>query len=599
MKDKKIKRIYILLIVLGIISLLSGITYAVLTVIIEGIQDNVLRAGTLQLRLDEANAISVDDALPLTDEQGKTTDPMNFTVTNEGSFELGYTIYIAENPLQDNETRIPSANIRYEIVKDGSSANINNLTGTESVALIDTIAAGVTKTFELRIWIDYDTTTLEATDVFRGRLKIVATQGLPSLAAGEPQLIGDMIPVTWSGAEWVKANPLTWYNYDEQEWANAVTVTETNRETYVNASPGTAIPMNDINGMFVWIPRYSYTIGNSYGYQVPGANTPSQATPGAIDIRFVSIMMTELGNAVYTGDTPENWYTHPAFCWGTSCDDPTTRQDPNNKELPGIWVAKFEASTTGTVTSDTIQQPIVKPGVISWRNVTLGNMFNSTQQFMNGNNGKTIYGLESDTYDAHMMKNTEWGVVAYLSQSIFGKYGNTDYTGVNKEVAINNCNTHITGIGGDTVSAAETSSSCTTNTYETEKGMSASTTGNIYGVYDMSGGALEYVMGNGTTSYTSHNKYNPVSSGLADPGLHYYNKHINTGGSLYEHILGDATRETTGFYGDEKNSFVNEQFPWFRRGGGYNQTTIAGLFNTDRYNGAAYVANSFRITITP
>ena len=43
----------------------------------------------------------------------------------------------------------------------------------------------------------------------------------------------------------------------------------------------------------------------------------------------------------------------------------------------------------------------------------------------------------------------------------------------------------------------------------TGKGVGASTTGTIYGVYDMSGGAWEYVMGN----------YNDIaaSSGFSEP----------------------------------------------------------------------------------
>jgi hypothetical protein len=123
-------------------------------------------------------------------------------------------------------------------------------------------------------------------------------------------------------------------------------------------------------------------------------------------------------------------------------------------------------------------------------------MFTAIQTNMNSTNGTTNYGFSGTTYDTHMMKNTEWGAVAYLSQSKYGKYGNTTYSGVDKEVAINNCSTFITGIAGDTVSASSSSTTCTTNTYNTTKGITASTTGNISGIYDMSGGSWEYVMGN-------------------------------------------------------------------------------------------------------
>ena len=47
-----------------------------------------------------------------------------------------------------------------------------------------------------------------------------------------------------------------------------------------------------------------------------------------------------------------------------------------------------------------------------------------------------IYGLSSDT-DSHMMKNSEWGAIAYLTQSKYGVYDN--------EIAINNHNENSGG----------------------------------------------------------------------------------------------------------------------------------------------------------
>ena len=61
-------------------------------------------------------------------------------------------------------------------------------------------------------------------------------------------------------------------------------------------------------------------------------------------------------------------------------------------------------------------------------------MFTAIQTNMNSTNGTTNYGFSGSTYGTHMMKNIEWGAVAYLSQSKYGKYGNTTYSGANKEI---------------------------------------------------------------------------------------------------------------------------------------------------------------------
>ena len=98
-----------------------------------------------------------------------------------------------------------------------------------------------------------------------------------------PALTSNMIPVYYDSTKdaWVKADvnnsdeSYKWYDYDNKMWANAITVTSTNRDTYLNASAGTEIPMDDINTMWVWVPRYTYTYLNT--------NTPEE-----IKIKFES-----------------------------------------------------------------------------------------------------------------------------------------------------------------------------------------------------------------------------------------------------------------------------------------------------------------------
>ncbi len=93
----------------------------------------------------------------------------------------------------------------------------------------------------------------------------------------------------------VKADSSTnnWYNYDKQEWANAVTVSTDTRSTYLSAEIGSTISMDDIETMWVWIPRYSYTIASENGTTYYGKrgvylnSTPTAALPGEIDIKFV------------------------------------------------------------------------------------------------------------------------------------------------------------------------------------------------------------------------------------------------------------------------------------------------------------------------
>ena len=167
---------------------------------------------------------------------------------------------------------------------------------------------------------------------------------------------------------------------------------------------------------------------------------------------------------------------------------------------------------------------MIKPNVTSWRAINVSNIYTVAIKVSAAGNR---YGF-SENMNSHAMKNSEWGVVAYLSQSRYGKLGNENFTGANKEIYQNKSDQYITGCSYGAPSNSNEDYGCQ-YTYDdnvrdetglTGKGVGASTTGTIYGVYDMSGGAWEFVMGN----------YNDMvgSSGFsAMPEAKYYDKYTS------------------------------------------------------------------------
>ena len=356
--------------------------------------------------------------------------------------------------------------------------------------------------------------------------------------ANVPVLASNMIPVYYDETSdvWKKADignkdiETRWYHYDYSMWANAVTVKDTNRQTYLNATPGTVIPMDDITTMWVWIPRFNATTPSNY-------NGGTQAKPNAIDVTFVK----------------QNEPAIDAFTFG-------------NKELSGFWYAKFETSHTTLASSTTANNLgctnetcsnangiIIKPNVNSLRNNNVSNLFFASRSMEQPNNS---FGFVSSEVDPHMSKNNEWGAVAYLTQSIYGRCtSNTTCT----EVGINNNTSYKTGYGAP----AGSSSSVTNGAYNTSLGKDASTTGNIYGIYDMSGGTWEYVMGtkNKTLTGTGFNSL---------PNEKYYNNYTT---SSYQ---GHALTETQGWYQD---IYQFDSLGWFMRGSLVALTTQLGIFS--------------------
>ena len=489
--------------------------------------------------------------------------------------EIGY--------IMDCETNSMPEAKGINLEKEGTSGSSN----IYKIVVENNTPSKVTITLGVEVGLDYNDLTLPD----NGYLfeEYIDTPNAPELDSG-------MIAVTYNGSNWVKADTNNtnndWYNYDEQKWANAVTVSSSTRSTYKNASVGTVVSMNDIETMWVWIPRYSYTIGsvdgtNYYGKKGCYLDTePTQALPGEIDVRFISNDIKDRGSAKYITTTgAREYYTPDAFTFG-------------DKELSGIWVGKFETSSSNPSASNgggntTSLDAMIKPNVKSWRQININNAFRVSMKM---NDYGNRYGFTSKI-DTHVMKNSEWAIVAYLSQSKYGKLGNTSFASVNKEVYQNKSNNYITGCSSGTAIAVSTELGCP-YTYDIEiNGTGASTTGNIYGIYDMSGGSWEYVMGNYNNTIGSGGFSTMPESKFYDK---YTSDNILTACNGKE-CLSHGLSETVGLYNDD-HYMVSQQSPWMTRSGVYDNGRSSGVFYFHVYNysssGAADLWCSFRLTIT-
>ena len=266
--------------------------------------------------------------------------------------------------------------------------------------------------------------------------------------ANAPILGTNMVPVNYNSNTntWDEVSKENWeYSYvntpKESKWANAVMKDSSGNRT----------------GYFVWIPRYAYKI--TY-YDDSYTNIL-----GYSDARGI----VAVNGAEYVGEgsrreAGDNYIVHPAFTNDISVGG-------WDREIEGIWVAKYEASSKegnseneqgDNVTTKTVQ---IKPAVKSWKNIDIGTAYTVSKNYSKENS-------------SHLIKNSEWGAVAYLSYS---NYGIGKETKIEKGIRVD-AGTYYYYTGGDD--------------NETEVYIShvnKSTIGNVYGIYDMNGGSLEYV----------------------------------------------------------------------------------------------------------
>ncbi len=425
-----------------------------------------------------------------------------------------------------------------------------------------------------------------------------------------------------------------WYSYNDKEWANAQT---------------------EDGSMWVWIPRYAYKINKSTKtcdiVFLIGTSDNYYDKDGKVQ---TAQRQTSNGQTIKTDG--EAYTVHPAF---TNESNIGYVNGGWKKELTGIWVSKFEAGyfdknlvdadkekysssvnysqtygyTPAAKNEDArnyldeiygskttaIKYPTFQGGKYSMNYINHNDAFNISKAIAGDSNN--VYGLKSNSTDSHLIKNSEWGAVAYLGQSQYGLY--------NKNIRINNVNmgdnSHfvyaMTGYAAKEEDAANT-----TNTdaiaWNQTGGELASTTGTIYGIYDMSGGTWERsasLVNNGNSrlnEFGSSLMYS-LKDGKSSEYVTVYETDTsvdNTGVSWTDENLlktneanykkntkyGDAIKETstagtgnTSWNGDYSH-FAGLYSPFFGRGGGYWDRSGAGLFYFTRNDGNSYYNNGFR-----
>ena len=461
-----------------------------------------------------------------------------------------------------------------------------------------------------------------------------------------PVLADGMIPIKYNGNNWVICSEIdnSWYNYGTKKYANIMLSDGKFKDK--NAI-GTIVADSDLGSMFVWIPRYAYSIKN-YKKNSVGCEGSTQLIH---DITFLegNTNVDKKGHTypksydakkVPKGkSTPK--IVHPAFYF-------------NGKELNGIWLAKFEASMnevgTGHINENKdascnftdANHSMIKivPDKMTWRYLKIVHMSNNSKNMINNAN---IYGLKTGV-NTHLIKNVEWGAAAYLATS---KYGFTPT--INNKIE-NETSSKYEGFKGYAGGGAYKS-----NTTQ-------STTGNITGIYDMNGGAWEYVAAfdnnknnmlsvNGGEYIFPNNEIAPeyvnlfdryeVSTKESDPSIHEailnapYNDAIygnsfkkaitkekidlmatHHGDAMYEYILEDEwsykgktisnkwewikTLSPVNF--EYSSTVVNEDFahigntdwPFYLRGGDWWADKYSGLFSVDSHRGTASLNFGFR-----
>ncbi len=181
MKNKKKEKNTVLIIsILIAVLVLIGVSLAIFAFSKTGSKQNVITLGSLKLTLTESDEINLEDTLPMTDKEGLATTGYAFTLTNDGTTSVNYSIYLDDVSLSSQEVALDTKFLKYNLTIDNTigTAKYLNTLGTNSNRIITsgTITKGQSIAYNLKIWVTTEIDGDISGQVWKGKIRLTGTQ---------------------------------------------------------------------------------------------------------------------------------------------------------------------------------------------------------------------------------------------------------------------------------------------------------------------------------------------------------------------------------------------------------------------------------------
>lgn len=187
MKKKKTKIVVSVLILLGVLMIAGG-TYALWQLTLQQTGTNVLASGCFDIAFTDTNHITIGEAYPIVDAEGKELAPYEFTITNNcanpAAYQINLEVLLSSTLVSDNfqyikaminektATGTPKAlttNPEVDVTLDDASNSYKLETGY--------LKGNESKTYNLRLWLDENTPANESimNKEFNSKVTIITT----------------------------------------------------------------------------------------------------------------------------------------------------------------------------------------------------------------------------------------------------------------------------------------------------------------------------------------------------------------------------------------------------------------------------------------
>ena len=161
MKNKTILFISVSLVLIVLLGI--GVSYSMWNITTSQDTENTIYTKCFDVSItSQKNSIALENAYPITDEQGKKLTAFSFTITNTCDIFASYTVNLESlkgTTLNSNFLKVMLNNEELKLLSSYETTDIVNTGSIEShIMAKGSLGSGDSEDYTLRLWIDYDTT---------------------------------------------------------------------------------------------------------------------------------------------------------------------------------------------------------------------------------------------------------------------------------------------------------------------------------------------------------------------------------------------------------------------------------------------------------
>ena len=157
---RKAKRVYLVIGIIVVIGLVVGLSYAYWQLSFNQVDPNKAITNCLEIELvEESPEITIEDAYPITDEEGKRLDPFTFTIKNTCDSFVSYEVALGIADGTTLDSQYVAAVLDYNQIQTLNNYEEVTLNGYQEGRLLQkgSLSGEDEVTYNLRLWLDYDT----------------------------------------------------------------------------------------------------------------------------------------------------------------------------------------------------------------------------------------------------------------------------------------------------------------------------------------------------------------------------------------------------------------------------------------------------------